>query len=60
MSIKKISSITLSPEKVLFAETYEGQVRIHTKDASYNTEYRLYELEEFLPGYFMEFQNQQY
>ncbi len=40
-------------EKILFFETENKEVRVHTKTEIYDTEYKLYELEELLPGYFM-------
>lgn len=43
----------LSLEEVLFFETEETVICVHTKDNVYQTKYRLYELEELLPGYFM-------
>lgn len=39
--------------KVLFFETEEKTVFVHTANHVYETPYRLYELEEMLPGYFM-------
>lgn len=43
----------LSLEKVLFFETEESGICAHTTDNIYNVKYKLYELEELLPGYFM-------
>jgi DNA-binding LytR/AlgR family response regulator len=43
----------LALEKVLFFETEESAVCAHTTDNIYNVKYKLYELEEILPGYFM-------
>lgn len=43
----------LSLEEVLFFETEENSICVHTVDNLYQTKYRLYELEELLPGYFM-------
>jgi DNA-binding LytR/AlgR family response regulator len=40
-------------EKILFFETMEDCISAHTVDNVYETTYRLYELEEMLPGYFM-------
>ena len=40
-------------DKILFFETENKEVRVHTKTEIYDTEYKLYELEELLPGYFM-------
>lgn len=43
----------LSLEEILFFETEESGICAHTIDNIYNVKYKLYELEEFLPGYFM-------
>lgn len=43
----------LTLEKIIFFETSEGCISAHTADDIYQTRYRLYELEEMLPGYFM-------
>ncbi|KOM98800.1 DNA-binding protein [Clostridium botulinum] len=43
----------LSLEGILFFETEENGICAHTIDNIYNVKYKLYELEEFLPGYFM-------
>lgn len=40
-------------EKILFFETENKLIRAHTADEMYETEYKLYQLEELLPGYFM-------
>lgn len=40
-------------QEILFFETEGTSIRAHTKDDIYGTRYRLYELEETLPGYFM-------
>lgn len=40
-------------ESILFFETEEKVVCAHTVDNVYRVRYRLYELEEILPGYFM-------
>ena len=40
-------------EKILFFESEEKLIHAHTKNEIYDTEYKLYELEELLPGYFM-------
>lgn len=42
-----------SPENILFFETESGIVYAHTREDIYETTYRLYELEELLPGFFM-------
>ncbi len=38
---------------ILFFETYDGKVRAHTADGLYQTDSRLFELEDLLPGYFV-------
>ncbi|WP_102400320.1 LytTR family DNA-binding domain-containing protein [Haloimpatiens massiliensis] len=43
----------ISLEKILFFETEKNGICAHTIDNIYNVKYKLYELEEFLPGYFM-------
>lgn len=43
----------LSLEEILFFETEENGICAHTINNIYNVRYKLYELEEFLPGYFM-------
>ena len=43
----------LSLEEVLFFETDDSGISVHTINNIYQTKYRLYELEELLPGYFM-------
>lgn len=43
----------LSLEEILFFETDENSICVHTLDNVYQTKYKLYELEELLPGYFM-------
>lgn len=40
-------------DSILFFETCENCISAHTVDNVYETTYRLYELEELLPGYFM-------
>ena len=40
-------------ENILFFETTDNCISAHTVDNVYETTYRLYELEELLPGYFM-------
>lgn len=40
-------------DKILFFETENKEVQVHTKTEIYDVEYKLYELEELLPGYFM-------
>ncbi|PJI07269.1 MULTISPECIES: LytTR family DNA-binding domain-containing protein [Clostridium] len=43
----------ISFEKILFFQTEGNGICAHTIDNIYNVKYKLYELEEFLPGYFM-------
>ena len=43
----------LTFEEILFFETDENGISAHTIDNIYNVKYKLYELEELLPGYFM-------
>ncbi|SDP14177.1 LytTR family DNA-binding domain-containing protein [Clostridium gasigenes] len=43
----------ISLEEILFFETEENGICAHTIDNIYTVKYKLYELEEFLPGYFM-------
>ena len=43
--------VTLS--KILFFETDENGISAHTRDEVYQTRYKLYELEDMLPGVFM-------
>lgn len=40
----------LSLSDILFFETDGGIIQVHTKDDIYQTNYKLYELEELLPG----------
>lgn len=47
------TSYYLSLEQILFFETEGNEVQAHTKTDIYRTKYRLYELEEMLPGFFM-------
>lgn len=39
--------------EVLFMETDGNAIQVHTRDDIYQTRYKLYELEELLPGQFM-------
>ncbi len=43
----------LKLEDILFFETEGSGVQAHTKQDIYRIKYKLYELEELLPGYFM-------
>lgn len=47
------TSYYLSLEEILFFETEGNEIQAHTKTDIYCTKYRLYELEEMLPGFFM-------
>ncbi len=40
-------------DEILFFETDESGISAHTKNEIYQTRYRLYELEDLLPGVFM-------
>lgn len=40
-------------EDILFFETAEGSICVHTAIDIYETEYKLYELQDILPGYFV-------
>ena len=40
-------------ENLLFFETENKVVMVHTRTAIYESDYKLYELEEILPGYFI-------
>lgn len=43
----------LTLDEILFFETDSGGINAHTKDEVYQTKYKLYELEDILPGFFM-------
>lgn len=43
----------LSLNEILFFETDEAGISAHTKTDAYQTKYKLYELEDVLPGFFM-------
>ena len=43
----------VSKEDILFFETYDGKVFAHTKDKMFATDYRLFELENIMPLYFV-------
>lgn len=47
------SDYYLPLEDILFFETEASSVQAHTRDDIYRIRYKLYELEELLPGYFM-------
>ena len=40
-------------ENVLFFETDDGHIRAHTAEDEFEAKYKLYELEEMLPSYFL-------
>lgn len=40
-------------DKIYFFETEGRELHAHTRDKLFNTTYKLYELEEILPGYFL-------
>lgn len=40
-------------DEVLFFETDDREINVHTADQIYRTKYKLYELEKLLPGYFI-------
>lgn len=44
----------LSLDEILFFETDEAGISAHTKTDAYQTKYKLYELEDMLPGFFYE------
>lgn len=50
---KKETEYYLTLDKILFFETSENCISAHTVDDVYQVKYRLYELEELLPGSFM-------
>ena len=43
----------LSLNEILFFETDESGISAHTRTDAYQTKYKLYELEDVLPGFFM-------
>lgn len=43
----------LTLDEILFFETDENGISAHTKNDMYQTKYKLYELEDILPGVFM-------
>ena len=50
---KEDTEYYLSLDEILFFETEAKEVWVHTTDKMYQTRYKLYELEELLPGHFM-------
>lgn len=54
MAVKKGATEYFIPIKtILFFETTDDGICAHTADNLFETEFRLYELEELLPGYFL-------
>lgn len=43
----------LTLDEILFFETDENGISAHTREGIYQTKYKLYELEEMLPAFFM-------
>ena len=43
----------VSKNDILFFESYDGKVYAHTKDKMYLSTYRLFELEDIMPSYFV-------
>lgn len=50
---RAVRDVTNASEKILFFETDENGISAHTRDEMYQTRYKLYELEDMLPGVFM-------
>ena len=50
---KEDTEYFLPASKILFFETDGGVIRAHTTDDEFEVKYKLYELEELLPAYFM-------
>lgn len=50
---KNEKSYYIPLNSILFFETENKQIWAHTANEMFETEYKLYELEEVLPGYFM-------
>ncbi len=50
---KENSEFYFPLERVLFFETGGEHIYAHTREDAYRIRYRLYELEEILPGYFL-------
>jgi len=51
--LKNDKEYYITLDEILFFETENKQIRAHTKNDIYETSYKLYELEELLPGSFM-------
>ena len=50
---KEATEYYLELDEILFFETDESGISAHTKKEVYQTKYKLYELEDLLPGFFM-------
>lgn len=50
---KKDTEYYMPLEEIIFFETENKEIRAHTRNDIFETEYKLYELESKLPGYFM-------
>lgn len=50
---KEATEYYLELDEILFFETDESGISAHTKKDVYQTKYKLYELEDLLPGFFM-------
>lgn len=50
---KDATEYYLELDEILFFETDESGISAHTKKDVYQTKYKLYELEDLLPGFFM-------
>lgn len=53
LASQKRKEIYLPVSNILFFETSGSLIFAHTRNDMYEVNYKLYELEEFLPGYFM-------
>ena len=50
---KESTEYYMQLEEVLFFETYDSTINAHTANDMYEVKYKLYELEEILPRYFI-------
>jgi len=50
---KDATEYYLELDEILFFETDESGISAHTRKDVYQTKYKLYELEDLLPGFFM-------
>ena len=50
---KDVTEYYLELHEILFFETDENGISAHTRKDVYQTKYKLYELEDLLPGFFM-------